>query len=103
KPSARLPRSRDKKSAPLSSRGLSPGPIGLSGRHPPAQFSTVDEAAMAMGPGNKCRDDSGACGKDRTSIGIGADFSPPVTLGLDPRVHASASLLPRKSKETHRC
>src|SRR3546814_19698435 len=32
----------------LSSRGLSPGPIGLTAAHP----------ARAMGPGTKCRDDS---------------------------------------------
>src|SRR3546814_12412530 len=41
---------------PLSSRGLAPGPTGISTGRRPTTLASLP--AAGMGPGNECRDDS---------------------------------------------
>src|SRR3546814_8873356 len=56
--------------AQLASRGLSPGPNGVSARQGPMAFASSAATAGAtrpMGPDIGCRDDSVGCGKRRAS------------------------------------
>src|SRR3546814_2024059 len=62
--------SSDVCSSDLSSRGLSPGPIRVSARRCRARLASPHRTARALGPGNKCRDDSPGCPGDRRVTGF---------------------------------